>query len=191
MFLQDDVEYLGHKVNAQGLQPMDRIVRAIVEAPAPSNVSELKAYLGLLNYYGKFLPNQATCLAPLYELLRKGKHWEWMAEQEEAFQHSKMLLQSANVLIHYLAGICDLVLVCDASPYGVDGSERPISFMSRTLTAAEKKYSQLDKEGLAVVYGIQKFHKYLYIRSFTICTYHKPLISLFNEKKNIPQMGSL
>lgn len=137
MFLQDDVEYLSHKVNAQGLQPVDRKVRAIVEVPAPSNVSELKAYLGLLNYYGKFLPNLATCLAPLYELLRKGKHWEWMAEQEEAFQHSKMLLQSANVLIHYSAS-SDLVLACDASPYGVDGSERPIRFMSRTLSVAEK-----------------------------------------------------
>lgn len=67
VFLQDDVEYLGHKVNAQGLQPVERKVRAIVEAPSPSNVSELKAYLGLLNYYGKFLPNLATCLAPLYD----------------------------------------------------------------------------------------------------------------------------
>ncbi len=198
VFLQDNVEYLGHRVNAHGLQPVERKVKAIVEAPSPSNVSELKAYLGLLNYYGKFLPNLATCLAPLYELLKKGKCWEWLTEQEEVFQHSKKLLQSANVLVHYSADK-ELVLACDASPYGLgavlshrleDGSERPISFMSRTLSGAEKRYSQLDKEGLAVVFGIQKFHKYLYGRSFTICTDHKPLISLFNEKKPIPQMGS-
>lgn len=186
------------KCVTHGLQPVGRKVKAIVEAPSPSNVSELKAYLGLLNYYGKFLPNLATCLAPLYELLKKGKCWEWLTEQEEAFQHSKKLLQSANVLVHYSADK-ELVLACDASPYRLgavllhrleDGNERPISFMSHTLSGADKKYSHLDKEGLAVVFGIQKFHKYLYGRTFTICTDHKPLISLFNEKKPITQMGS-
>ncbi|KAL0165982.1 hypothetical protein M9458_037826, partial [Cirrhinus mrigala] len=196
LFLQD--EYLGHRVNAHGLQPVGSKLKAIVEAPSPSNVSELKAYLGLLNYYGMFHLNLATCLAPLYELLKKGICWECLTEQEEAFQHSKKLLQSVKVPEHYSADK-KLVLACDASPYGLwavlshrleDGSERPISFMSHTLSAAEKRYLQLDKEGLAVVFGIQTFHKYLYGRSSTICMDHKPLISLFNEKKPIPQMGS-
>ncbi|KAK7901535.1 hypothetical protein WMY93_018304 [Mugilogobius chulae] len=71
-----------------------------------------------------------------------------------------------------------------------DGSERPIGFVSRTLQPAETRYSQLDKEGLAVIFGVEKFHKYLYGRNFTIYTDHKPLIFLFNEKKPIPQMGS-
>lgn len=198
VFLKKEVEYLGHVVNAEGLHPVQSKVRAIEEAPSPTTVTELKAYLGLLNYYNKFLPSLATRLAPLHKLLRKDVQWTWNPEQEEAFQNSKQLLKSAKVLGHYSADK-DLVLACDASPYGLgavlshvmeDGSEKPLGFMSRTLTPAEKRYSQLDKEGLAIIFGIKRFHKYIYGRTFTISTDHKPLISLFHEKKPVPQMGS-
>lgn len=117
-FLQDEVEYLGHKVDAEGLHPVESKVRAIEEAPPPTTVTELKAYLGLLNYYNKFLPNLATHLAPLHHLLRKGVSWAWNREQEEAFKKSKQLLQSAKVLVHYTSDK-ELVLACAASPYGV------------------------------------------------------------------------
>lgn len=198
VFLQEQVEYLGHRINAEGLHPVQSKVRAIEEAPPPTTVTELKAFLGLLNYYNKFLPNLATRLAPLHQLLRKGVPWSWNKEQQEAFSLAKQLLKSAKVLCHYSADK-DLVLACDASPYGVgavlshvmeDGSERPLGFVSRTLTPAEKRYSQLDKEGLAIIFGIKRFHKYIYGRKFTIYTDHKPLISLFHEAKPVPQMGS-
>ena len=111
---------------------------------------------------------------------------------------SKQLLKSEKVLAHYSADK-ELVLACVASPYGVcavlshimeDRSEKPIGFMSRTLTPAEKRYSQLDKEGLAIIFGIKRFHKYIYGRRFLISTDHKPLISLFHDKKPVPQLGS-
>uniref|UniRef100_A0A3B1JAI7 Gypsy retrotransposon integrase-like protein 1 n=1 Tax=Astyanax mexicanus TaxID=7994 RepID=A0A3B1JAI7_ASTMX len=193
-----EAEFLGHKVDSTGLHPLQNKVRAIQEAPSPTNVTELKAYLGLLNYYNRFLPNLSTLLAPLHQLLRKDTNWHWGKEQEAAFEKSKKLMQSSDVLVHYDSQK-DLILSCDASPYGVgavlshrmsNGEERPISFMSRTLTPAERNYSQLDKEGLAVMFGVQRFHKYLYGRKFTICTDHKPLLSLFNEMKAVPQMVS-
>ncbi|XP_029904245.1 LOW QUALITY PROTEIN: uncharacterized protein K02A2.6-like [Myripristis murdjan] len=196
--LADEVQYLGHKVDAKGVHTVEVKVKAVVDAPTPTSMTELKAYLGLLNYYNRFLPNLSTLLAPLHHLLRKDVVWSWGDRQEEAFRRSKDLLKSADVLVHYSGGR-PLILACDASPYGVgavlshrmeDGTEKPIGFVSRTLAPAEKKYSQLDKEGLAVIFGIKRFHKYLYGRNFTIVTDHKPLISLFNETKPVPQMVS-
>ncbi|XP_055017905.1 LOW QUALITY PROTEIN: uncharacterized protein K02A2.6-like [Boleophthalmus pectinirostris] len=198
VFMEREAEFLGHKVDASGLHPLPNKVRAIQQAPAPTNVTELRAYLGLLSYYNRFLPNLSTRLAPLHRLLRKETPWNWQEEQERAFEESKRLMQSSEVLVHYDSHK-DLILSCDALPYGVgavlshrmpDGQERPIGFMSRTLTAAEANYSQLDKEGLAVMFGIQRFHKYLYERRFIICTDHKPLLSLFSEMKAVPQMAS-
>lgn len=196
--LADEVQYLGHKVDAKGVHTVPAKVKAVTEAPAPTNVTELRAYLGLLNYYNRFLPNLSTLLAPLHQLLRKDVSWSWSESQDKAFRRSKDLLNSAEVLVHYSSDKA-LVLSCDASPYGIgavlshrmeDGAEKPIGFVSKTLAPAEKKYSQLDKEGLAVIFGIKRFHKYLYGRNFTIVTDHKPLISLFNETKPVPQMVS-
>lgn len=197
-FLEDEVMYLGHMIDRNGLRPVTEKVAAVQDAPPPTNVSELKGYLGLLNYYHRFLPNLSSLLAPLHTLLRKGVVWRGGADQQAAFDRSKLLLQSSQVLVHYDTRK-DVILACDASPYGVgavlshrmpDGSERPVGFVSRTLTAAERNYSQLDKEGLAVMFGVKKFHSYVYGRRFTIVTDHKPLLSLFNEAKAVPQMVS-
>ncbi|KAL3995729.1 protein phosphatase 1 regulatory subunit 15B [Sarotherodon galilaeus] len=197
-FMEKEVTYLGHRVDNTGLHPVPAKVKAVQEAPPPKSVTELKAYLGLLNFYNKFLPNLSTLLAPLHKLLRKGEPWCWGPAQEKVFCKSKELLQSSSVLVHYDEQK-DLILSGDASPYGVgavlahrmpDGQEKPIGFASRTLNAAEKNYSQLDKEGLAVIFGVQYFHKYLYGRKFMIITDHKPLISLFHEMKAVPQMAS-
>lgn len=103
------------------------------------------------------------------------------------------MVVSADVLVHYDASK-PLVLQCDASPYGLshmsDGSEHPVGFASRTLNKAEQNYSQIDKEAAAIIFGLQKFHKYVFGRHFFIVTDHKPLVSLLHEGKSIPAMAS-
>lgn len=125
--------------------------------------------------------------------------WSWGDRQAESFRRSKDLLKSADVLVHY-SGERALILACDASSYALgsvlshrkeDGTEKTIGFVSLTLVPAEKKYSQLKKEGLTVIFGIKRFHNCLYGRNFTIVTDHKPLISLFNGTKPVPQMVSV
>ena len=133
-----------------------------MEAPQPVNITQLKSFLGMLNYYGKFLPNLSTHLAPFYQLLRKILIGP---EQKEAFQKAKSMLTSSKVLTHYDPAK-PLTLSCDASPYGVGAvlshqmgeSEHPIAFASRSLAPAEKNYSQIDKEALAIVFGVKHFH---------------------------------
>ena len=198
VYMVPEVEYLSHKINSEGLQPSDSKVAAIVEAPPPKNVSELKAFLGMVNYYGKFLPNLSTMLAPLYRLLRKETPWQWRGEQQQAFDEVKKLLQSPNLLVHF-DGDKPIVLACDASPYGVgavlshrmeDGTDRPIAFASRTLAPVEKRYSHLDKEALAIIFGVKHFHQYIYGRQFVILSDHKPLMHILSESKATPAMAS-
>ena len=196
-FLLPSVEYLGHHISAEGLRPTKEKVRAIADAPAPQNVSQLRSFLGLVNYYGKFLPQLSSTLAPLYRLLEK-KRWSWGEAQMEAFRKTKTQLTSPCLLAHYDPEK-DLILACDASPYGIgavlthrleDGTERPVAFASRTLAPAEKKYAQLEKEGLAIVFGVKKFHDYLLGRKFVIHSDHKPLQHLFSESRPVPPLAS-
>ena len=107
-------------------------------------------------------------------------------------------MQADSLLVHF-DNTKPFVLTCDASPYRIgavlshtmkDGSNRSIAFASRTLTVAEKKYAQLEKEGLAIVFGTKKFHNYLYGREFTIEYDHNPLFFLFSERKGIPHLAS-
>ena len=160
-----EVEYLGHTISANGLQPTQEKVCAIIEACFLRNVSELKSFLGMLNYYGKFLPNLLTCLAPLYALLQKRSHWSWGTEQNKAFKQAKTLLISPSILTHYDPSK-PLVVACDVSPYGIGAvlshklgdEECLIAYASRSLVLAEKNYCQIDKEALAIVFGVRHFH---------------------------------
>ena len=143
-FLLSSVEYLGHQINANGIQTTPDKIDAVVKAPPPENATELRSFLGLVNYYGKFVPHLSTILHPLNDLLKDNVKWSWTQECSEAFSQAKEELASGRVLTHYDPKL-PLKMAADVSAYGVgavlshvfpDGTERPVAFASRTLSPA-------------------------------------------------------
>ncbi len=154
--------------------------------------------MGSIQFYAKFLPSDLSTVAePLYELTKKNTKWKWEKHQK-AFQKLKDLLSSDNVLVHFDNKL-PLGLACDASSVGIgavlfhrfpDGSERPIANVSKTLTDCQRNYSQIQKEALAIVFGLKKFHQYLYGRKFILVTDHRPLLAIFGPGKDIPLLAA-
>ena len=195
-FFQDQVEYCGHVISSEGLHTLPSKVEAIGAAPAPTDVSQVRSFIGLVTYYQRFIPKMSTILSPITALLQKDKPFCWTAECDAAFQEVKQILASKQVLTHYDAKL-SVRLASDASPYGLgavlshvhpSGEERPIAYASRKLTDTETRYSQIDKEALSIVWSVKKFHNYLYGRKFELLTDHQPLVSIFSPVKSLPVM---
>ena len=152
----------------------------------------------MLNYYHRFFPDVATLLEPLHLLLKKCSKWQWLKEQQEAFEKGKVLLRSVELQVHFDPAK-ELILATDASDYGVGavlshkmegGTERPVGYISRSLNETERNYLPLEKNALAIILGIKKLHQSLYGHPFTIKTDHKPLEGLLNERKGIPAFAA-
>lgn len=194
---QDSVSYLGFTIDKHGLHKSPDKVKSIREAKIPSNVSELKSFLGMVNYYRNFVKNASSILNPLHSLLQKNVPWHWNTEHDNAVAAIKQALSSHETLAHFNPD-SKIILTVDASPTGLgailsqieNGIEKPISYASRSLSKAEKSYSQIQKEATAIIFGVRKFHQYLYGRSdpFILRTDHKPLLSIFNPNKGVPEV---
>ena len=141
-FMQPTVKYLGYRIDAQGLHAIEKKVELIRNAPAPENQQQLRWFLGMINYYSKFISSYSTITHPLNELLKDGVEWKWCETQQKAFKRLKDKLSNAPVLT-YFSDTLPLKLDADASQYGIgavishvlpSGEERPIAYASRTLT---------------------------------------------------------
>ena len=197
LFGAESVDVLGHKISREGIRPKGDNIEAIKNAPRPTSVTQVRSFVGMLNYYGGHVSNISSQMAPLFRLMQKDAKFEWTSECENVFQTAKKWLSSDAVLVHYdpTKPIC---LSCDASIEGVgavlshviEGEERPISYASRTLQKPERNYSNIEREALGVIFGVKKFHQYVYGRKFVIYTDHKPLVVLFSGQHETPVLGS-
>ncbi|EYC36161.1 hypothetical protein Y032_0928g3081, partial [Ancylostoma ceylanicum] len=155
-FAKPEIRYLGFIVDKNGRRPNPEKIEAIKSMVEPKNVGQLRAFLGMITYYAAFMPTMKDLRGPLDALLKKDVKWEWTSKQQLAFEKLKKALSSELNLAHYdprqkivvAADACDYGIGCVISHRYKDGSEKPIAHASRSLTAAEKNYSQIEKEAL-------------------------------------------
>uniref|UniRef100_A0A1Y1K0Y3 RNA-directed DNA polymerase n=1 Tax=Photinus pyralis TaxID=7054 RepID=A0A1Y1K0Y3_PHOPY len=195
-FFQESIECLGHVIDGNGIRPMKAKIDEICSKKPPTDLTQLRSFLGLLNYYNKFLPMASSELKLLYDLERKNIPFVWTNEHR-VFEKCKNMIVNSNLLVHYDVKK-PIVIAVDASQYGVgavmshlsDGVEHPIMFASSTLSNSEKNYAQIQKEALAIMFAVRKFHKYIYGRKFTLITDHLPLRTILNVKTGIPTLAA-
>ena len=153
---------------------------------APENVSEVKSLLGMAQYVSRYVPEYATITAPLRALTKKETPWQWSDEQQDAFDKLKDSLTKSHVM-SYFNPAQETKVIVDASPVGLGGilaqDGKIISYASRALSDVESRYSQTEREMLAIVWALEHFHLYFYGSEFTIMADHKPLLGIFNSRK--------
>ena len=183
VFGADNIDFLGHRISADKLEPQQDKIAAVRDLPAPTDLSGLRAALGLFSYYHKFVPHFNTIAFPLNSLMKKDRPWEWSKAQADAFGELKEQLCSA-ALLKLPDPYSPFILTTDWSQRGMgailsqlgeDGVEHPVCFASRSCNAAEQKDSSFEGECLAVVWATSHFRSYLFGNSFTLITDHEPL----------------
>ena len=177
---QTELPYLGHIVSKDGIKTDPKKVQSVVDWPQPNNVTEIQQFLGMTNYFNKYLQGYANQSVPLTDLLHKDTAFNWSAACAEAFAGLKQALTTAPCLALPETGINAPMfnLVCDASGYGLGAvlmqTGRPVAFWSRKMTPAEQNYHITEQELLAVMEALKVFRCYLDGIEFNIVTDHKP-----------------
>ena len=192
IFAATSLTFLGHTLSPEGVQPDPSKVEAIIQMPLPESKSDLQRFMGMVNYLGKFIPNLSHVTAPLRQLLKKDVLFNLQQTQLNAISEIKRLITSPPCLKFYDPNL-PTRLRPDASQDGLgalleqnhkttDGDQWfPIAYASRALLPYEKNYAQIEKETLSIVFGVERFHEYLYGRHFTVINDHQPLKSIFNK----------
>ena len=182
------VNFFGHFLTTKGLEIDPNKVKAIMEMPRPTSLSELRTLMGMINYLSKFVSNLSQLTSPLRDLLRKDVDFQWMPNHDKAFQKMKLAICEPKVLA-YFDGQKPIVIQTDASMRGLGSTlmqdGRPVAYASKSLSQTEMNYSNIEREMLGVVFGLQHFHHYVFGRKVCVETDHKPLEAI--NKKNLTQ----
>ncbi len=175
------VPFIGHTLTQNGLQPDPSKVEAITKMEKPQNVEAVRRLIGMVMYLSKFLNGLSSVCEPLRRLTHKDATWLWSSEHDETFEKIKGMV-SSTPLLKYFNPSDPTEGQGDASSTGLGfvltQNDQPVTFASRALTPAETRYSQIEKELLALVFGLEHNHQYVYGRKITLWTDHKPLVSI-------------
>ena len=188
-FLQRKTSHLGHTIDEFGIQPDKDRISAVLRKPHPTNLKELRRFLGFVSYYRRFIENLSLHAYPLYNLLKKKAKFVWGTEQQTAYDYLIKELSKEPILVHYDPEAAHEIRT-DASEEGlgavlvqIKGDKRHlVACASRTLKPNEVSYAIPEKECLAIIYALQKFRPYIYGRRFTIKTDHHGLRFLMKTR---------
>ena len=186
-FFQDQIDYLGHNISKQGISCKNSF--ELQKCPTPHDIKSLQRYLGMANFFRKFIPNFASIAKPLYKLLKKDVTFHWSAECETAFNILKNSLTKCHTLAHPNYSK-QFVLMTDASNFAIgaclgqfQGNKfRPLGFFSKTLSQTQSRYSATKREGFALVSALKHFQFVLLGHHTEVLTDHRPLCAMFGNK---------
>ena len=182
-FVMTEIIYLGHIISSEGIRPNPKKIEAVSNYPAPVNVNQLRTFLGLANYYRRYIKDFAKIAHPLTELTKKNKAWIWEAEQDYAFNALKFKLTSSPILGHPDLHTAQYFIDTDASQYCVGGvlsqiqnlADKVIAYTSRHLNEQETNWSTFEKELFAVKHSVETFRTYVHGTKIIVRSDHKPL----------------
>lgn len=182
---EKELAYMGHVLTQNGLKPDDSKIHAIQKMAKPENLTDLQRFLGLVTYLAKFVPALSERCEVLRQLSQKDVPWTWDSIHDKAFEALKKQISKAPVL-KYFNVTKPVTLQCDASETGLgcallqDG--QPVAFASRTMTQTERRYAQIEKELLSILFGCNRFHQYIAGKEdISVETDHQPLVSIFKK----------
>jgi hypothetical protein len=186
-FAVNKVQFVGHWISGSGISPLSSNVEAVQRLSEPTTTAQVSSFLGMTNYYLRFMQGYADISAPLRSLLRKDAQWHWSMECQKAFDKLKQLITAAPILAHF-SSEAETIVSCDASGLALGavlsqiqgGQERPVAYASRALSPAEQKYAVGEREALACMWACEKWHVFLFGRKFLLRTDHQALISLLS-----------
>lgn len=196
-FLQNTITYLGHEISKEGIQPGSEKINSVVNFPAPTNVHEVRQFLGLSSYFRKFIHKFAVIAKPLTNLTRKGHPFRWSQNENQAFNDLKQKLTTRPVLSLYDREAFT-ELHTDASKVGIggillqkqdNGDLKPVLYYSRATTPEEQKYHSYDLETLAVVESLKRFRVYLIGITFKVVTDCNALRSTLTKRDIVPRIA--
>lgn len=188
-FDMDKMTFMGHVISKEGISPSHDKVSAIKNAREPKTASEVRSFLGLVNFCARFLPDLATAGEPLRRCIRSQETFVWGRDQAQAFSNLKKMMSNAKTLAIFYKN-AKTTIVADASPVGLGavllqdqgGESKVISYASRSLSDVERRYSQTEKEALALVWACERFSLYVVGQQFRLITDHKPLEVIYGDR---------
>ena len=194
------ISFFGEVILRREVQPVPQKIKALTDMPVPNNKKELHAFLGIINYLGKFSPGRADVRDQLHKLTLSKVTWTWNASYQSLFKKAKLIIK-CYMCMKFYDDTKPLSLEMDASGVGLgvallqtwEGTTcqkdtvpdntilHPIAFASKCFTGKEHRYSNIEREAPGILHGLKKFHHYCLAREVHVITDHKPLVSIFKE----------